>query len=172
MMGMQQPMMGGMQPMGMMQQPPMMGQAGFTMGGQQPMAPPPLANLPPQAPVPVPRQANVRVQKPKMNDGDMSEEEDIDTYKYKERDFELLKKRQAVTVFCLKCEKTNSTRYKGETSSLQFVCCCLLLPTGLCCLPFCCGDSCGEHQQNCDKCGNMLFKEAPGDEQQTQWCKE
>ena len=87
-MGMQQPMMGGM-----MQHPPMIGaQPAFTMGGQQQMQPPPLANLPPQAPVPVPRETNVRVKKPKVNDGDMSEEETIDTYQYKDRDYELLKK--------------------------------------------------------------------------------
>ena len=150
MMGMRPPMMA-----------PMPGAPGMPM--QQPgMAPMPGQMPPPQqyqptagaAPAPTVAQATTTG---KNEDGN---EETFDNYKWKDRDIQRFQNTEDTHVYCLTCKEHRKTDHSDETTCLQFCCCLMLLPCGLCCIP-CCVSGCSNQYHKCDSCGTLLYSAKP-----------
>ena len=127
-------------------------------------------NRPPVAPPVMVAPKPVVVKKPKVKEDDISEEEEVDSYQFKDADMQAMREHgDNVVVFCLKCEKHHPTDYHKEASCQQCCCCCMLMFLPPCCLLPYCFENCYERRHNCSECNSLLFEEVPGDKIKTQW---
>ena len=83
-------------------------------------------------------------------------------------DIERFKKTEDTHVYCLTCKEHCKTDHSDEATCMQMLCCLLLLPVGLCCIP-CCVDGCASQYHKCDSCGTLLYSAKPCEQTTSQY---